>query len=118
MKKLDWRYEKGIPSVYSSRIILGDSIVELENLSKEIKETDNRFSLLFTSPPYCSLTDYHADQWLRLWLLGDKKHQNQTKRNLKEDLCLKRTIAIYLTQCLATCALDGQEKHYLRQDGP
>ena len=31
---------------------------------------DTKFSLLFTSPPYCSITDYHADQWLRLWLLG------------------------------------------------
>jgi len=27
--------------------------------------------LLFTSPPYWSIVDYHADQWLRLWLLGD-----------------------------------------------
>ena len=26
--------------------------------------------LLFTSPPYWKLTNYHYDQWLRLWLLG------------------------------------------------
>jgi len=26
--------------------------------------------LLFTSPPYFGLTNYHYDQWLRLWLLG------------------------------------------------
>src|SRR6185312_15913527 len=33
-------------------------------------ETEVKFSLLFTSPPYYSVTDYHADHWLRLWLLG------------------------------------------------
>ena len=25
----------------------------------------------FTSPPYLGLTNYHYDQWLRLWLLGE-----------------------------------------------
>jgi hypothetical protein len=30
-----------------------------------------RASLLFTSPPYFGLTNYHYDQWLRLWLLGE-----------------------------------------------
>ena len=29
-----------------------------------------RASLLFTSPPYYAITNYHYDQWLRLWLLG------------------------------------------------
>jgi hypothetical protein len=27
-------------------------------------------TLLLTSPPYCGVTNYHYDQWLRLWLLG------------------------------------------------
>jgi hypothetical protein len=26
--------------------------------------------LLLTSPPYYGITNYHYDQWLRLWLLG------------------------------------------------
>jgi hypothetical protein len=28
--------------------------------------------LLLTSPPYYALTNYHYDQWLRLWLLGGR----------------------------------------------
>jgi hypothetical protein len=31
---------------------------------------DIKFSLLFITLPYYSITDYHADQWLRLWMLG------------------------------------------------
>jgi hypothetical protein len=27
-------------------------------------------TLLLTSPPYFGVTNYHYDQWLRLWLLG------------------------------------------------
>src|SRR5690606_27904190 len=26
--------------------------------------------LLLTSPPYFGVTNYHSDQWLRLWMLG------------------------------------------------
>jgi hypothetical protein len=32
-----------------------------------------KFSLLFTSPPYYSVTNYYSDQWLRLWLLGENE---------------------------------------------
>jgi hypothetical protein len=71
IKKLDWRYEKGIPKVYDSKVLFGDSTVELESLSQRALENGVRFSLLFTSPPYYSITDYHDDQWLRLWLLGE-----------------------------------------------
>ncbi|HEX05100.1 MAG TPA: hypothetical protein ENH10_08105 [Bacteroidetes bacterium] len=83
MKKLDWRYEKGIPSVYNSRVILGDSTIELKNITQKAQETAPRFSLLFTSPPYCSLTDYHADQWLRLWLLGGQETPKSKQEKFK-----------------------------------
>jgi hypothetical protein len=29
-----------------------------------------RINLIVTSPPYLDITDYHEDQWLRLWFLG------------------------------------------------
>jgi len=29
-----------------------------------------RVRLVITSPPYLDITDYHEDQWLRLWFLG------------------------------------------------
>ncbi len=31
-----------------------------------------QYDFLFTSPPYYAVTDYHYDQWLRLWMLGDQ----------------------------------------------
>lgn len=70
LNKIKWRYKKGIPKVSESAVVFGDSTIELQNIVKRAKENKIKFSLLFTSPPYCSVTDYHADQWLRLWLLG------------------------------------------------
>lgn len=67
VKKINWRYKKGTPKITDSSIIFGDSTYELGKIKKEV---DVKFSLLFTSPPYWSITDYHADQWLRLWMLG------------------------------------------------
>lgn len=72
-KKIEWRYKKGMPEVFDSKVIYGDSTLELNHIIKKSKETNIKFSLLFTSPPYCSVTNYYADQWLRLWLLGDKE---------------------------------------------
>ncbi len=69
-KKIEWRYKKGKPKIRDSSIVFGDSTVELEKIAEDSKKNGIRFSLLFTSPPYCSVTDYYADQWLRLWLLG------------------------------------------------
>jgi hypothetical protein len=64
--KLEWRYKKGIPEIDSdTKVILGDST---EVLSQSIEHEG--FSLLFTSPPYCSVTNYYSDQWLRYWMLG------------------------------------------------
>ena len=34
------------------------------------KDKSPKANLLLTSPPYFSVTNYHYDQWLRLWLLG------------------------------------------------
>ena len=63
-KRICWRYQKGRPVATPSEVILGDSTKELKRLA------NRKYQLLFTSPPYCGVTDYHADQWLRLWLLG------------------------------------------------
>ena len=69
--RLAWRYAKGTPETKGSLIYLGNSLRTLELLAKE---TDlgalPRADLLFTSPPYFAVTNYHYDQWLRLWLLG------------------------------------------------
>jgi len=78
-KKIEWRYEKGRPILTSdSRVMCGDSSKLLPYIMKKNIKARIKYSLLFTSPPYCSITNYHADQWLRLWLLGySEKPQSQ-----------------------------------------
>ena len=70
-KRIEWRYVHGIPKKTDSFVYLGDCTRRLE----DVRERVSRLSLpqprlLFTSPPYCGITNYHYDQWLRLWVLG------------------------------------------------
>src|SRR6266571_5481824 len=70
VKRLEWRYAKGLPKVIPSEVHLADSEVQLAVLRPEMAKRRKRVRLLLTSPPYFALTNYHYDQWLRLWLLG------------------------------------------------
>lgn len=83
LKKINWRYKKGKPKVTKSTVILGDSTVELKNILKKVNQDDIKFSLLFTSPPYFSITDYYADQWLRLWMLGGNEIPKSIRKKHK-----------------------------------
>lgn len=65
LDRLDWRYAKGTPKLETGKVVLGDSIAALPRVDPE-----QRFELLFTSPPYYAVTNYYVDQWLRLWMLG------------------------------------------------
>lgn len=66
-KKIAWRYAKGVPECAGSELLLGDS----SQLLPKVPRMDwSNFALLLTSPPYFGITNYHYDQWLRLWLLG------------------------------------------------
>lgn len=70
-KRIEWRYKKGLPSLTKSTVYLGDSSILLDKIGKQIaKKPFGRPRLLFTSPPYIGITNYHYDQWLRLWMLG------------------------------------------------
>ncbi|QGJ68935.1 Site-specific DNA-methyltransferase [Planctomycetales bacterium 10988] len=70
-KKIEWRYAKGVPRGSRSEIYLGDSVTRLTGFKKTLASYGTgKAKLLFTSPPYCGVTNYHYDQWLRLWLLG------------------------------------------------
>jgi DNA methylase len=72
IQKINWRYAKGVPELSGeSMVIFGDATLELPQMVNRAKKNEIEFSLLFTSPPYWSIVDYHADQWLRLWLLGE-----------------------------------------------
>lgn len=70
--KIRRRYSKGLPNVTKqSEVKLGDSTQILPKIAKRIASGKQiPCSLLFTSPPYQGVTNYHDDQWLRLWLLG------------------------------------------------
>lgn len=81
--RINWRYRKGIPNVEENSVLLGDSTQELNKVSNLLKESNEKISLLFTSPPYCAITDYHADQWLRLWLLGGSEKLVYSKEKYK-----------------------------------
>jgi len=64
-RKLLWRYHKGIPvKRATAKAILGDA--------RELLPTEKRFKADFvlTSPPYCGVTNYEYDNWIRLWMLG------------------------------------------------
>ena len=81
--RINWRYRKGTPNVGTNSIFLGDSTIELNKVSNILKGNDEKVSLLFTSPPYCAITDYYADQWLRLWLLGGSEKLVYSKEKYK-----------------------------------
>jgi len=81
LHKIEWRYAKGLP-VFTSKndVRYGDSTEILTDISQKMKQ---KYSLLFTSPPYYSITDYHVDQWLRLWLLGGAGNTKTIKEKHK-----------------------------------
>jgi hypothetical protein len=84
MRKIEWRYAQGIPDLENSEAILGDSTIELERIASEV-ELGRRpaFSLLLTSPPYHDITNYHYDQWLRLWMLGGASRPNKKEEGYR-----------------------------------
>lgn len=74
-ERIAWRYKNGQPEL-SGEILLGDSVSLLAS-SRSRNAFAERFDMLFTSPPYRGVTNYHYDQWLRLWMLG---HSPSPKR--------------------------------------
>lgn len=70
-QRIRWRYSKGVVDADGSRVFLGNSLTLLPRLERRfLDDAVPKAQLLFTSPPYFSVTNYHYDQWLRLWLLG------------------------------------------------
>jgi len=118
MNKLNWRYDKGKPEVFDSRILFGDSTIELSKISQKSIETGLRFSLLFTSPPYCSVTNYYADQWLRIWLLGGPENPQATLERHKGRFVSKDNYANMLDTVFGNCAdlMARKSTIYVRTD--
>ena len=71
LKRIRWRYAKGRPYLNGSQIYLGDCSLILTDVYKRLIDLDKLpVRLIFTSPPYFGVTNYHYDQWIRLWMLG------------------------------------------------
>ena len=70
-QRIHWRYAKGTLQASTSQVRLGNSIALLPQLKAHMHDKRMpKAKLLLTSPPYFGVTNYHYDQWLRLWLLG------------------------------------------------
>ena len=76
--RIAWRYARGVPAVQRSHMFLGDCTRHVDGLASRWSErTIQSAKLLLTSPPYFKLTNYHYDQWLRLWMLGGSPSANR-----------------------------------------
>lgn len=118
LKKIEWRYGKGEPLLEESNVILGDSADELKDITKNAKSKDIKFSLLFTSPPYCAITNYHADQWLRLWLLGGADCPQSLKNKHKGRFDNKQEYYELLDSVFGQCSkiMEDESTIYVRTD--
>jgi hypothetical protein len=61
----EYRYESPVPSL-KGKVVEGD----VRRASTLLRSYREKVRLVITSPPYLDITDYHEDQWLRLWFLG------------------------------------------------
>jgi hypothetical protein len=61
----EYRYHSPVPAI-KGRVVEGD----VRKASSMLRYYKEKVKLVITSPPYLDITDYHEDQWLRLWFLG------------------------------------------------
>jgi DNA modification methylase len=114
LKKIEWRYAKGLPTITTETSVrFGDSTKILKNIND-----NKKYSLLFTSPPYCSITDYHVDQWLRLWLLGNQNNDKIINEKHKGRFNNKIEYTELLENVFAQCSKMMEKKAtvYIRTD--
>ncbi|MCX6173254.1 MAG: DNA methyltransferase [Ignavibacteriales bacterium] len=115
-KRIEWRYEKGKPNLNHNKIFLADASTKLNTISQ--KAESKKYSLLFTSPPYWSITNYHVDQWLRLWLLGGAPRPTSLTENNKGRFLSKQKYMEMLQSVFASTAKMMKRKSiiYVRTD--
>jgi len=117
--RVEWRYAKGIPNLAQSRVILGDAVAEVPQIKKEIDEGSAKpFSLLLTSPPYYSITNYNYDQWIRMWMLGWDDRPVRTRGMWQSKFDSRARYADLLTRVFGHCSevLDRNATVYVRTD--
>lgn len=77
-RRIRWRYEQGYPAFDRYSVKLGDCRKILRRIQPK-----GGVRLLLTSPPYCGVTSYYYDQWLRFWLLGESERPSLTGEEWK-----------------------------------
>lgn len=90
----------------------------MKSIATNAINNDIKFSLLFTSPPYCSVTDYHIDQWLRLWLLGGSENPQKLKEKYKGRFVNKQEYYELLDNVFGLCSnlMADRSVIYVRTD--
>ena len=108
-------FKYGTPNNNNSYVKLGDSCLITEEM---IIKNDSNYALLFTSPPYCGVTDYFMDQWLRLWLLGGSSEPEYRKENYKGRFGNKEKYKEMLETVFGNCAtlMSDNATIYVRTD--
>jgi hypothetical protein len=111
-KKIQWRYAKGLPDIVESTVWLGDSCDLMWRVHEQItRQNQKPFKLLFTSPPYLGISDYHRDQWLRLWMLGGepapKRNEEKYKRNFASATDYKKLLSRVFLQAAEVMSQSG-----------
>jgi len=116
--RFTWRYAKGIVSYAESKVILGDSTKELITLHDDMKSSQKKYSLLFTSPPYQGVTNYFVDQWLRIWMLGGPDRPISSTDKNKKRFASASGYVDMLDKVFASCApiLENDATIYIRTD--
>ena len=103
--RIEWRYAKGVPVLSPASLTLGDSRVVSRRIVSRVRAGRERpFKLLFTSPPYYAVTNYHYDQWLRLWMLGGPDRPVRLDGADQKKFESKEGYRTLLEQVLGTCA--------------
>lgn len=100
-QRIVWRYLKGAPSFNDCHVYFGDST---QILKRKISNNKGRYDLLFTSPPYCGLTNYHYDQWLRLWMLGGANRPTAVKGEWRSRFSGEAKYKMLLNKVFENCA--------------
>ncbi|MGR3914171.1 MAG: site-specific DNA-methyltransferase [Gammaproteobacteria bacterium] len=104
-KKIEWRYAKGSPKHHAhGKMFLGDSEKKLDEMKRRARPKQ-KFSLLLTSPPYWSVVNYHAAQWLRLWLLGGEPVPTYNTKKNRDRFQSKEKYQNLLLNVFSKCAM-------------
>jgi DNA modification methylase len=117
--RVEWRYAKGSPNLKNGKVILGDSTSIISKLAKKVAVGEYKsFDLIFTSPPYYKITNYHYDQWLRLWMLGGSNIPTWISNKWQNRFESKTAYRELLQKVFSNCAelMDTKATIYVRTD--